>query len=122
AAREVPRLTPVRRAPGRGGSDDPAAPAGDPGGYGAACQRARGLSQKHDRRAVVRVLSQICLFAAKCDNRVLKNQWLVSLNFPVFGNLRQNPRACRARHAGTNAWSPMMGASVINRRWGGEGM
>src|SRR2546425_9155935 len=23
-----------------------------------------------------------------------KNQWLASSNFPVFGNLRQNPRRC----------------------------
>jgi hypothetical protein len=38
-----------------------------------------------------RVLSQICVFEAKRENCVSKNQGLVTLNFPVFGNLRQNP-------------------------------
>jgi hypothetical protein len=30
---------------------------------------------------------QSCLFEAKSYNRVLKNQWLASLIFPVLGNL-----------------------------------
>ena len=34
---------------------------------------------------------QSCLFKAKSYNRVLKNQWLASLNFPVLGNLHQSP-------------------------------
>jgi hypothetical protein len=40
---------------------------------------------------VLRVLSQSCDFEAKVKIRVMKNQWFTSLNFPVFGNLRQNP-------------------------------
>jgi hypothetical protein len=48
-------------------------------------------------------LSQICLFEAKCENRVLKNQWVASLSFPVFGNLRQNFVAPVAR-----AWGEIL--------------
>jgi hypothetical protein len=40
--------------------------------------------------AVKGVLSQSCIFDAKSENHVSKNQWLASPNFPVFGNLRQN--------------------------------
>jgi hypothetical protein len=44
------------------------------------------------------VLSQSSIFEAKCENRVSKNQWLASLNFPVFDNLRQNSHAAREHH------------------------
>ena len=36
------------------------------------------------------VLSQNCIFEARLENPMSKNQWFASLNFPVFGNLRQN--------------------------------
>jgi len=44
------------------------------------------------------VLSQSCLFEAKSENRLSENQWVVRLNFPVFGNLRQNSHAPREHH------------------------
>src|SRR5262249_3883116 len=44
------------------------------------------------------VLPQSCIFEAKCENRVSKNQWLASLNFPVFGNLRRNSHAPQEHH------------------------
>jgi hypothetical protein len=36
-------------------------------------------------------LSQSCLWEAKSKNAVLKIQWLVWINLPVFGDLRQSP-------------------------------
>jgi hypothetical protein len=39
-------------------------------------------------------LSQSCLWEAKSKNAVLKIQWLVWINLPVFGDLRQSPRNC----------------------------
>jgi hypothetical protein len=46
----------------------------------------RDLAEMMAERAVV----QSCLFEAKSYNRVLNNQWLASLNFPVLGNLHQS--------------------------------
>lgn len=37
-----------------------------------------------------RAVVQGCLFEANSYNRVLNNQWLASLNFPVLGNLHQS--------------------------------
>ena len=42
-----------------------------------------------------RALSQSWLLEAKSENRLLENQSLASLNFPVFGDLRQSPCLCR---------------------------
>ena len=39
---------------------------------------------------------QSCLFEAESYNRVLKNQWLASLNVPVLGNLHHSRRKHRA--------------------------
>src|SRR6516165_1538684 len=46
---------------------------------------------------VVAALSQSWLLEAKSENRLSENQPLASLNFPVFGDLRQSPMACTAR-------------------------
>ena len=35
-------------------------------------------------------LSQSCLLEAETENEISENQWLGSLNFPVFGDLRQS--------------------------------
>jgi hypothetical protein len=35
-------------------------------------------------------LSHMGIFEAKFENLFLENQWLAHLNFPVFGNVRQN--------------------------------
>jgi hypothetical protein len=48
--------------------------------------------------AVKGVLSQSCIFDAKSENHVSKNQWLASPNFPVSGNLRQNSHAPWEHH------------------------
>jgi hypothetical protein len=58
----------------------------------------RDLAEMMAERAVV----QSCLFEAKSYNRVLNNQWLASLNFPVLGNLHQSPRD-RLRQASARA-------------------
>ena len=41
-------------------------------------------------RGIFWALSQSCLLEAKSENGVLKNQQLVRINFPVFGDLRQS--------------------------------
>jgi hypothetical protein len=40
--------------------------------------------------ALTRALSQSWLLEAKSESRLSENQLLASLNFPVFGNLRQS--------------------------------